>query len=505
MRFGALLFIVFATITGYSQNVRVNVYDKFLKKHRIELEPLTIVLPGKGKVSIGFTSVSSTLYVELSGSGWGASTIDQGNELIFLFSNDSTATVRSTGVQSFEPGALKSTYKHQYFISQSDLEALSRYDLIGMRKYSFKDFSDISIPRLNIPKVKKQSAIFLSELKKANVFKSLQRIDLKDIGKHVGDSVEFCSKIYSARYFQTSENGPTLLDVQSDFSDPAVNAVVWQEDRKNFNDMPEKIYLNKDVCINGLVTLRNNVPYLVIHTKNQIKLRSPVSLTEIEFFVGDTVTVSGKIVTAKYFPDTKAQPTLLNMGAAFPDQPLTVVIEKDDRKNFGSEPEIFYLNKDIMVTGKVELFKNKPQIIVHRKEQVRLLGQNDFMNVSSTNMAYDAPKKTSTVKNADKPAVQLAQFPGGPEALIEFWRTNLICPDDLKANEKKTVYVRFKVNVDGSISDYKIVQSAGGNYDKEVIRVLKKMPHWRPKTNNNFFVETTLEQAVTFSRSEAND
>ncbi|HZH65761.1 MAG TPA: energy transducer TonB [Flavisolibacter sp.] len=510
----SLAFLFVLPLFCFSQNVRVNVYDKFLKKHRIELEPVTIQLPaGKGRISIGFTSVASSLYVEVSGSGWGASTIDAGNELIFLFSNDSVVTVRSTALQTFEPGINLNTYKHQYSITQADLDLLSRFELIGLRKYSFKDFSDIRFPKLNAAKVRGRSTLFMAELKKANVLKTIKYINLKDINKYIGDSVEFCTKVYNARYFESSENGPTLLDVQSNFSDPVINAVVLKQDRKNFNNMPEKLYINKDVCISGVVTVRNNVPYLVIRDRGQVKVKSPISLSEIESFIGDSVTVAGKVHTARYFSESKTQPTLLNMGAPFPDQILTVVIENADRKYFTVNPEVYYLNKEILVTGKVVLFKSKPQIVIRSKDQIRVLKDSDLLPTITPNIGSGPQpigqqamqKSSSEIGISEKSIIIAAEFPGGAPALVDFLNKNLRCPAQLKINELKTVIANFDVNVDGSLSNIKISQSAGAIYDKEVIRVLQNMPKWKPKSKNGFFVSAPLTQAITFKRDDARE
>jgi protein TonB len=52
--------------------------------------------------------------------------------------------------------------------------------------------------------------------------------------------------------------------------------------------------------------------------------------------------------------------------------------------------------------------------------------------------------------------------------------------------------------VDGSISNIEIIQSGGDNYDKEVIRVLRKMPKWTPAMQNGMRVSTYFTQPVTF-------
>lgn len=88
--------------------------------------------------------------------------------------------------------------------------------------------------------------------------------------------------------------------------------------------------------------------------------------------IGDSVMVCAKVYTARYLERSKGQPTLLNLGAAFPNQPLTVVIFGEDRINFSAAPEEAYNNKEICVTGVLQLYNEKPQIVVHRKEQITM-------------------------------------------------------------------------------------------------------------------------------------
>lgn len=88
--------------------------------------------------------------------------------------------------------------------------------------------------------------------------------------------------------------------------------------------------------------------------------------------IGDSITVCAKVFTARYLERSKGQPTLLNMGAAYPNQPLTVVIFGEDRAKFGTAPEQAYNDKEICVTGVLQLFNEKPQIVVRNKEQITI-------------------------------------------------------------------------------------------------------------------------------------
>jgi DNA/RNA endonuclease YhcR with UshA esterase domain len=86
--------------------------------------------------------------------------------------------------------------------------------------------------------------------------------------------------------------------------------------------------------------------------------------------IGETVTICGKIYGGKYF-DNGNKMTLLNMGAAYPKSPLTIVINAEDRKNFKNAPEDFFSNKTVCITGVVKEYKGKPQIFIQSEEDLK--------------------------------------------------------------------------------------------------------------------------------------
>jgi protein TonB len=90
------------------------------------------------------------------------------------------------------------------------------------------------------------------------------------------------------------------------------------------------------------------------------------------------------------------------------------------------------------------------------------------------------------------------EFPGGMQAWIGFLSRNLRVPEELGAGEKKTVLIRFQVGTDGAVTGFEILQSGGTGYDHEVIRVLKRMPRWKPAIQNNLPVSRSFTQPVTF-------
>ncbi len=90
------------------------------------------------------------------------------------------------------------------------------------------------------------------------------------------------------------------------------------------------------------------------------------------------------------------------------------------------------------------------------------------------------------------------EFPGGPGALKRFLAKNLSTPSDLEDGEKKTVHIRFKVDMDGAVNSFEIITSGGNEFDNEVVRVCKKMPRWIPALQNGIHVPVGYVLPVTF-------
>lgn len=102
------------------------------------------------------------------------------------------------------------------------------------------------------------------------------------------------------------------------------------------------------------------------------------------------------------------------------------------------------------------------------------------------------------VKSTEMLPSREPEFPGGQVAWMNFLRKNLNAPAELESGDKKTVSIRFFVSVEGTITDFEVIRSAGRVFDNEVIRVLKKMPKWKPAIQNGQAIARAFTQPVTF-------
>jgi len=78
----------------------------------------------------------------------------------------------------------------------------------------------------------------------------------------------------------------------------------------------------------------------------------------------------------------------------------------------------------------------------------------------------------------------MPSYPGGMDALRKFLQRNLSNPKEMEEGEEVNVKIKFVVGYDGKLQSFITVQDGGEEFNKEVIRVLKKMPTWEPGKSN---------------------
>lgn len=91
------------------------------------------------------------------------------------------------------------------------------------------------------------------------------------------------------------------------------------------------------------------------------------------------------------------------------------------------------------------------------------------------------------------------EYPGGDEAMVKFIQSNIKYPKlerDLGIQGK--VVISYIINVDGSISNLKIVRGVTPNLNKEAMRVIRLMPKWTPGKQRNRPVRVITNQPFDF-------
>ena len=93
----------------------------------------------------------------------------------------------------------------------------------------------------------------------------------------------------------------------------------------------------------------------------------------------------------------------------------------------------------------------------------------------------------------------MASFKGGMDAWYGYLQANLKYPKtEQRLGIEGTVFLRFVINIDGSIQDIEVIRSASPGLDQAAIAVIKNSPKWNPGKNGGKAVRSRMTMPIRF-------
>ena len=98
---------------------------------------------------------------------------------------------------------------------------------------------------------------------------------------------------------------------------------------------------------------------------------------------------------------------------------------------------------------------------------------------------------------------QQPEFPGGLAEMMKFVNRNIKYPSSARRMSiAGTVFISFVVNPDGTIDQIETLKGIYGDCDKEAMRVIGKMPAWKPGKQNGKAVKVKFVLPIKFALSD---
>jgi TonB family protein len=120
----------------------------------------------------------------------------------------------------------------------------------------------------------------------------------------------------------------------------------------------------------------------------------------------------------------------------------------------------------------------------------------DLENHFESNSFQTEQPDTTIYTITEVPAV----FPGGDMARVQYLFQNLEYPEEaMEQGVQGTVFVSFVVEIDGSITNAKIIRGLSSEIDEEVLRLVNNMPKWAPGRIKGQKVRTIFRMPVRFA------
>lgn len=94
----------------------------------------------------------------------------------------------------------------------------------------------------------------------------------------------------------------------------------------------------------------------------------------------------------------------------------------------------------------------------------------------------------------------MPEFPGGGQAaFLKYLSKNIKYPAMAKdAGVEGVVYVKFVIEINGSIGEITVIRGVSGSLDKEAKRVIQDMPAWSPGVQNGRKVRVSFTVPIRF-------
>lgn len=204
-------------------------------------------------------------------------------------------------------------------------------------------------------------------------------------------------------------------------------------------------------------------------------------------------------------PSGQSSPVTYNLPDAV--ELIDIVIPPDEPVEPSPPPQQDQTVAQIQYTSEIVFTQDETNVASVNDLQVNQISTTTMDGLPPTDIATPVDPPTTTANGPigepdltprfDPIEVQ-PSFPGGMNAWISFLQRHLRVPEELEPGIKITVLVKFIVGTDGSIDNFEVVQSGGSSFDREVIRVLKKMPKWTPAMQNGHPAATSFTQPVSF-------
>lgn len=151
--------------------------------------------------------------------------------------------------------------------------------------------------------------------------------------------------------------------------------------------------------------------------------------------------------------------------------------------------------------GMCDLHRMKPCSIL--PALALLVASNLFGQVDTVTQEPEAIPTPNAVPATDQVYTiveEMPVFPGGENAMFTAMTKQIRYPDSaVKSGVQGVVYVTFVVEVDGSISNIKVLRGIGGGCDEEAVRFIRNMPPWTPGRQNGQPVRTQYNMPIRFT------
>ena len=99
------------------------------------------------------------------------------------------------------------------------------------------------------------------------------KISSKNASVYINEILTVCGPVVDSRYASATKGQPTFLNFDYPYPNHTFTIVIWGQNRTNFSSPPEKMYMSKNVCIDGYIDSYKGKPQIEATSEIMISVR----------------------------------------------------------------------------------------------------------------------------------------------------------------------------------------------------------------------------------------
>jgi TonB family protein len=366
--------------------------------------------------------------------------------------------------------------------------------------------------------------VLLSELVKAicwfNPLAYRYSLALRDVHEYLADAAVLQTatrKAYGRLLIEQSLSGPSIALVNH-FSTSQLKKRINMMKRKKSQSILQLQYALALPLIVGLGILFAHIQW------KKVLAEAPTLITEItepERTSNNPVAITSVPTMQKTTQDTLPQEvfTVVEEMPAYPggnEAMFKFLIEKlkypekaRQNKQEGTVVIQFIVDKKGKLLDQKVVRSISPEIDAEALRVVGLMPQwkPGLQKGQKVNVKFNLPIRFMLdEKPAQEVFTEVEQLPtyrGGNEGLYQYIGNNLLYPKEAKEKGVEgIVYIEYIVEIDGSITNAKVLKGIGSNCDEEALRVISGMPKWNPALQKEKAVRMQMILPIQFKLND---
>lgn len=99
------------------------------------------------------------------------------------------------------------------------------------------------------------------------------QINASEASDYIGTAAEVCGEVVATSYLPQIGGKPTFLNFGRPDPNQLFTVVIWGENRNKWEQPPEQIYLNRNICSSGVIEEHKGIPQIIVEQPGQIELQ----------------------------------------------------------------------------------------------------------------------------------------------------------------------------------------------------------------------------------------